>query len=84
MSKNVDFVKRQWRWTRRFAIFYPFWIALILGLNVWQDATKGEPFDWKQLWLALGMIVFGGLVYLFCSLIFRVVLAKATHDERRQ
>ncbi|MES2096043.1 MAG: hypothetical protein V4459_04735 [Pseudomonadota bacterium] len=84
MSKRSDHVGKQWRSTRRFAIFFPFLIIFIVGSNLWRDEAAGKPFDWLQFWAAVGMIAFGGLVYLFCTVIFRVVLAKINYDERRR
>lgn len=82
--KKSDYVERQWRASVRFLKIFPFFILLIVGINIWQDAGAGESFDWMHLVYGLGFILWGGILYIFMRLIFKFVRAKVLHDERRQ
>ena len=61
---------------------FPFWIALIAGINIYDDASKSRPFNWTNLWAAFGMLVFAGFLYLIMRLIFKLVLRYTEHDDR--
>lgn len=82
--KYSSFVKSQWRWTRRFFIFFPFLIALITGINLWHDFQSGADFDPMHLLYAAGMIAFAGIIFTFNRLIFKFFFAWSAHEEERK
>lgn len=84
MNKRSNFVESQWRWTKRFAVFFPFWVLLILGINIWQDAQASEPFDPQNLLYTAGIIAFSIVVLLFNWLIYKSVRSFVRHEERRE
>jgi hypothetical protein len=73
VSKRLRYIDAQWRWMQRFFIVWPFWCALIIGLNIWDDASHARPFNWHNLALGLGIMAWGGVVYAFARLIVRFV-----------
>ena len=66
----------------RFFVVWPFWGAFVLGSNIWDDASKGRPFNWTNLLLGLGIIAFGGFVYLICRSILSFVGSVVDRPER--
>ena len=82
MNKS-DFVEKQWRASLRFLKIFPFFILLIIGLNVWHDAKQGEPLDWMHFVYGAGFLLWTGILYIFMRLIFKFVRAKVRHDERQ-
>ena len=83
MNKS-EYVDKQWRVSARFLKIFPFFIMLIIGINVWHDAQAGKAFDWMYLVYGAGFILWTGFLYLFMRLIFKFVRAKTQHDERRR
>ena len=82
--KKSEYVEKQWRASVRFLKIFPFFILLIIGINIWQDADSGKPFDWMYLVYGAGFLLWTGILYIFMRLIFKFVRAKTLHDERRQ
>lgn len=82
--KKSEYVEKQWRASVRFLKIFPFFILLIVGINIWHDAEAGKPFDWMHLVYGLGFIVWAGILYIFMRLIFKFVRAKVLHDEHRR
>ncbi|MDK2760625.1 MAG: hypothetical protein KYX64_04635 [Sphingopyxis sp.] len=68
----------------RFLKIFSFFILLIIGMNIWQDADAGKPFDWIYLVYGAGFLLWTGILYIFMRLIFKLGRAKTLHDERRQ
>ena len=68
---------------RRFFIFWPFWCALIVGLNIWDDAHSGRPFNFTNLALGIGIAAFGAVLYFFSRLIFKFVLSVVDDEDGR-
>jgi hypothetical protein len=83
MSK-VDFIHKQWRECIRLFKIFPFIFALIIGYNSWREYEAGLPFDWMNLIYFTGFLIFLGFLYVFMRLIFKFVLAKTLHSERRR
>ncbi|MES2754066.1 MAG: hypothetical protein V4659_05330 [Pseudomonadota bacterium] len=79
MNKKVQFIDRQWRMMKWFFIVWPFWCAMILGLNIWDDANAGRPFNWTNFASGLGIALFGGVVFMFGRLIFRFL--RSVYDD---
>ncbi len=69
---------------KRFFIIWPFWCALIIGINIWNDATNGLSFNWRNFGFGVGIMLFGGVVYTFSRLIFKFTRAYVEHDESRR
>lgn len=82
--KKSDYVEKQWRASIRFLKIFPFLILLIIGINVWKDAEAGKQFDWMLPVYGVGFLIGTAILYVFMRLIFKVVRAKALHDERRK
>jgi hypothetical protein len=57
--------------------------TFVIGLNIWDDASQGQPFDWIHIAYGFGFFAFAGILYIFMRLIFKFVLAKTLHDERK-
>ena len=83
MSFRQKFIDAQWRWMKIFFVIWPFWCALIVGLNIWHDVSAGLPFNWLNLAFGLGIALFGGVVYYFSRLIFRFVTAQYPDERER-
>ncbi|WEK44225.1 MAG: hypothetical protein P0Y64_05270 [Candidatus Sphingomonas colombiensis] len=81
MSQQLRFIDTQWRWMRRFFIVWPFWCALIIGINIWSDAQAGRPFDWGNLLFGSGIALFGGVVFFFSRAIFKFVRGFVSNRE---
>ncbi|MCA0209242.1 MAG: hypothetical protein LCH74_09290 [Proteobacteria bacterium] len=82
--KKSDFVEKQWRASVRFLKIFPFFILLIIGINIWHDTKAGKAFDWMYLVYGTGFLLWTGFLYIFMRLIFKFVRAKTLHDERRK
>ena len=83
MNKS-DYVEKQWRSSVRFLKIFPFFILLIIGINVWHDAEQGKPFDWMYLVYGIGFLLWTGILYAAMWLVFKFVRAKVRHDEQRR
>ncbi|ABF53122.1 hypothetical protein [Sphingopyxis alaskensis] len=81
--KTSDFVEKQWRASIWFLKIFPFFILLIVVINIWHDADQGKPFDWMHIVYGIGFLFFTCVLYVFMRLIFKFVRAKVQHDERR-
>ena len=81
MRLKVDFIEGQWRATRWVLSLFPFWVALIAGLNIWSDYNSGQAFDWDNLLYPLGLIAFGGVLYLWMRLIFKFLRSYAKRKD---
>jgi len=81
--KQRDFIEKQWRISVRFLKIFPFFILLIAGINILQDARAGKPFDWMHLAYGAGFIAFAGVLYIFMRMIFDFVRAVSDYQERR-
>ncbi|RDV01563.1 hypothetical protein DXH95_14840 [Sphingorhabdus pulchriflava] len=55
-----------------------------IGINIWSNARQGKSFDWNLIVSGLGLAVFAAFLYVAMRLIFKLVYAKARHDEGRQ
>lgn len=82
--KKSEYVEKQWRTSVRILKIFPFFILLIIGTNIWQDAHAGKPFDWMYLVYGAGFLLWTGVLYIFMRLIFKFVRAKTLHDEHRK
>ncbi|BBB12295.1 hypothetical protein [Sphingopyxis sp. FD7] len=80
--KKSDFIEKQWRISVRFLKIFPFFILLIVAINILQDARAGQPFDWMHLAYGAGFIVFTGVMYIFMRMIFDFVRAISDYHER--
>ena len=68
----------------RFFIFFPFFVAFIMGLNIWDDIAAGRPFNWENIVYPIGMMLWGGVVYVCSRLIFKFVLGYVSHEEKQK
>jgi cytochrome b subunit of formate dehydrogenase len=84
VTTNTQVVRKLWTWTVWSLIFALVMIFVVTGLNIWGDANRGKPFDWRHVMYAVGFVAFSGVMYVFMRLIHKFVLAKSLHDERRQ
>ena len=82
MSK-VDFIQRRWRSSMRILAIMPFVLAAITGFNIWNDLEQGRPFDGMHLLYFAGFMLWIGFMYIFMRLIFKFLLARARHEEKR-
>tara|TARA_R110000765_G_scaffold405907_1_gene502688 strand:- start:108 stop:359 length:252 start_codon:yes stop_codon:yes gene_type:complete len=73
-------------WLRTKFIFYllPFWFALIVGINFWNDMSQGQPIDWGFLGYIGAMLAFGAMIFGLGWLVFRFILAASEHEDRRK
>jgi hypothetical protein len=83
VSIDRDFVERQWRYTKRFFVFFPFWRLLIAGINIWTDLDRGNPLDWRDAVYPAGMASIALLLYIFMKVIFKVVRRYVDHQDKR-
>ena len=83
MRSRTDDVERSWRRTVWFIRFFPFWIALIIGINIWDDHSKGNPFNWTLVWGGIGFLVFTGVIYVCSRLIYKFVRRYAHHRDNQ-
>ena len=81
MRSRTAEVERNWRRTLWFFRFFPFWIALILGINLWDDHSKGQTFDWTLIWVGLSFLAFTGGLYIVSRLIYKFVRRYAQHRD---
>ena len=81
--KKSDLVQRIWRWTMRSLQFVLAMAVVVVGLNIWDDASQGMPFNWMLIAYSFGFFVFSGLIYISMRLVLKLVLAKVLHDERK-
>ena len=83
MSKRLRYIDAQWRWMRRFFVVWPIWCALIIGINIWDDASNGRSFNWQNLFFGVSIAAWGAVVYFFARLIHRFVRGTyADGDDR--
>lgn len=83
MITKSEYVEKQWRTAVRFLKIFPIFIAIIVGMNIWQDAQADRPFEWMHLVYGLGFLLGIGVLYIWMRLIFKFVRAKVLHDEQR-
>lgn len=83
MTKNSMFVQNQWQWTMLLLKLGLTLGAFVIGLNIWDDASQGRPFNWMHIAYGFGFLGFACILYIFMRLIFKFVLAKALYDERK-
>ena len=82
MTKRVEQVERSWRRTVWFLRLFPFWIALIVGFNIWDDRQKGHPVNWMNLWIGAGFLALTGFLAIWMWLIYRFVRRYSEHKDR--
>jgi len=83
VSRNGDFVERQWRYVKRFMLLVPVWILLIAAFNIWDDSKGGQPLQWYTVAYPIGMIAFASVIFLFMRLIFKFVRRYVEHEDKR-
>jgi hypothetical protein len=81
VNPRSDHVRRSWRRTVWFLRLFPFWIALIVGLNIWDAHAKGRPFNWTNIWYGIEFLVFTTFLGLWMWLIYKFVLRYANHRD---
>lgn len=80
--KTLDFLDKQRRMTMRLAKIAPIVLCFITAMNIWDDASKGKPFDWTHIAYAVGFLIWMGVVLFFMRLIFNSVRANFLDDRR--
>ena len=83
MTRNSEFALKNWSRTLILLKFVVIVFLLVTGLNIFDDVQRGEPFDWMHVVYCLGFLLFSAFLYVFMRLIYKLVIAKILHDERR-
>jgi hypothetical protein len=60
--KHRKFILGQWRAARLFAVFSVVLIPLITWANLSRAIERGDPFDWRIVLLAAGLVAFAILL----------------------
>ncbi len=81
MKTHVDYAKRNWRRTIWFFKIFPFWLALIIALNIWDDHSNRREFNWTLIWAGLAFLVFTGCFYVFARFIHKILLRHAEFKD---
>ena len=84
MRDRVAHVDKVWRRMKLFFCVWPFWIALILVINAWQDASRGLPLNWGGLLLGIGIGTFGAVVFVSSWLILKFVRSTTAELDRER
>jgi hypothetical protein len=84
VSSQAEYIRKSWKRSVWFLRIFPFWVALIVGINIWDDYAKGKPFNWTNLTAGLGFLVFAGILTIFMWLIHSFVLRCAEYLDKKQ
>ena len=82
MSDKKAEIERAWRRSKRFFVFFPFWVALIVGINIYQgqDATGYSALE--MVGIGILFVMFGAIIFGAGWLIYRFVLGLYTDETK--
>ncbi len=79
--EDPERIKRVWQRTRFIFFLFPFWIILIMGINIWSDAGNGKPFNWENVVYPALMLAFSAFLMGCCWMIFRFIASLSKRED---
>ena len=75
-------IERAWRRWKRFFVFFPFWVALIVGINIYQgqDATGYSALE--MVGIGVLFVMFAAVIFGAGRLIYRFILGFYTDGKK--
>ncbi len=84
MSLAPTFLKKQRTSAKVFCLYiFPIVGLLIEASNAWDDFSQGKPFNWLNLAVLFGLIVWGFIIYAASMAIFRFVEGNFSDRPRK-